>query len=411
MGKAQYLIVGANFINKGAEAMLKTIQIEILKRNNDAEIYAICHAGEKDIALKQGILPVYDTTSEGVKKVRNLAKRVVSRLGRLLGKPPIPYADISPMETIEKLRNLKLAIDVSGFAFGDKRGYQQPVETMKIMKFCKSIGARYIFMPQAWGDFKDSLVASNCKKMIKQADAWFTRDDVSRQYVANLLDLPIGKVPLLPDIAFHFPIPSLDGAAILRSHGFPQNVSRDIVCISPNMRVYERMPGTGSSNTYVRSFLEVIDYLRKNFEVVLIPNEILPDTSMGRDDQFLCKTIFNALEDKTNVYCITGYYSAEEIKSVIRECTIVIASRFHSLVFALSLGIPSLAISWSHKYRELFRLFELTNYVLEDKEVGSVQILTAFEDLYANREAVSKVILDTLPVLKDRNRHVFDLLN
>jgi colanic acid/amylovoran biosynthesis protein len=411
MSKAQYLIVGANFINKGAEAMLKTVQMEVLKRHPDAEIYAICHAEEKEIAKRQNIRPVYDTTNAFIKKVRSLLKRILSKVRTLLGKPPIPYADVSPMETIVKLSNLKLAIDVSGFAYGDKRGYQQPVETMKIMKFCKSIGAGYIFMPQAWGSFKDKLVAANCRKMINQATAWFTRDEVSQKYVAELLGKPINEVPLLPDIAFHFPIPNLDGMTILKQHGFPEVASREIVCISPNMRVYERMPGSGSANSYVRSFLEVIHELKQRFDVVLIPNEILPDPSMGRDDQFLCKTIFNALDDKTNVYCISGYYSAEEIKSVIRACSLVIASRFHSLVFALSLGIPCIAISWSHKYRELFKLFDLTNFVLEDKEVGSAQILSAFNDLYEQKEAVRKKIMDTLPVLKERNKHVFELFN
>ncbi len=410
MSKHQFLIVGANFINKGAEAMLKTVKYKILENNPDAEIYAICHPPERKIAKRQGIHPITDQTPPLQKKVGKLTSKVINKIERTFGGEAKPYADYTPMDEVAKLKNLKLAIDVSGFAYGDKRGYIQPLETQKVIDYCKTLGAKYIFMPQAWGSFEDKKVAGNCKKMILSADRYYTRDHVSRKYVAQLLAIPENDVPLLPDIAFHFPIPDTDGMAILQKHGFPTTTTREAICISPNMRVYERMPGTGIDNDYVKSFCELINHLKNRFEIVLIPNEIFPDNSMGKDDQFLCKVIFDALANKEHVTCITGYYSAEEIKAVIRECKIVVASRFHSLVFALSLGIPSLAISWSHKYRELFRLFALDEYVLEDKGVTTEQIITAFEKLYTNKEAIKQSINTTLPKLKAENAHVFELL-
>lgn len=410
MSKNQFLIVGANFINKGAEAMLKTIQLQILQRNPDAEIFAICHPQEREIAKRQGIQPITDQTPPLQKKIQTFSGKVKNKLGQMAGNAPIPYADYSPMGEVHKLKNLKMAVDVSGFAYGDKRGYIQPLETQKVIDYCKRVGAKYYFMPQAWGGFKEERVAANCKKMINSGDAYFTRDEVSRKYVADLLGQPIDKVPLLPDIAFHFPIPDIDGTEILKKHGYPSSSKREKVCLSPNMRIYERMGGTGTNNEYVKTFIDIIQNLRDRYDIVLIPNEIMPDPSAGRDDQFLCKLIFDSLTDKSNITCITGYYSAEEIKSVIRECDFVIASRFHSLVFALSLGIPSMAISWSHKYRELFRLFALDSFVLEDKGIQIGQIMETFEKLVKEREEVTGKINTTLPKLKAANAHVFELL-
>ena len=410
MSKNQFLIVGANFINKGAEAMLKTIQLQIRQRNPDAEIYAICHPQEREIAKRQGIHPITDQTPPLQKKIKTFTGKVKNKLGQMAGNAPIPYADFSPMEEIIQLKNLTMAVDVSGFAYGDKRGYLQPLETQKVIDYCKKLGAKYIFMPQAWGSFKEAQVAVNCKKMIESGDAYFTRDEVSRKFVADLLGQPVEQVPLLPDIAFHFPIPEIDGAVILKKHGYTSNSNREKVCLSPNMRIYERMDGTGTSNAYVTTFIDIIYYLRDSYDIVLIPNEIMPDPSAGRDDQFLCKLIFEALDRKEHVTCISGYYSAEEIKSVIRECDFVIASRFHSLVFALSLGIPSMAISWSHKYRELFRLFALDEFVLEDKGILIGQITNTFEKLVKERGEVTNKINTVLPQLKAANAHVFELL-
>jgi polysaccharide pyruvyl transferase WcaK-like protein len=404
--KPSFLIVGANFINKGAEAMLKTVQFKLLEKYPEANIYAICHQEEEEIAHKNGILPVFIE--------KNILTKIIGKLKSVLrklsGSSPIPYADYSPMDKIHRIPNFKMAIDISGFAYGDKRGYQQPLETVKVMEFCKQQGAKYIFMPQAWGAFKNQEVAANCKKMISIADDYFTRDDVSRKYVADLLEKEISEVPLLPDIAFHYPIPEIDGYSILDQNGYSNPKSQPLLGISPNMRIYERMQGKGADNKYVQLFVNLIHTLKQEYHIVLIPNEIRPPSDNIPDDAFLCATIYNLLNDKQNVTLIKGYRSAAEIKSVIREMEIVIASRFHSLIFALSLGIPCMAISWSHKYKELFKLFHLEKYVLEDEALDEQFVISTFREIQASLPEIKKNIETTLPQIKATNIHVFNLL-
>ncbi len=63
-----FLLVGGNFINKGAEAMLKTVQHHILDVYPDARVFVICRYAEKDIARKQGFIPVYKNMS-GIRKI------------------------------------------------------------------------------------------------------------------------------------------------------------------------------------------------------------------------------------------------------------------------------------------------------------------------------------------------------
>ena len=404
--KPSFLIVGANFINKGAEAMLKTVQFKLLEKYPDANIYAICHQEEKEIARKNGVTPVF-VDKNIVTKVESKLKSILRKIS---GSEPIPYADYSPMDKIEQIPNLKMAIDVSGFAYGDKRGYQQPIETIKIIEHCKRVGAKYIFMPQAWGGFKEQKVADNCRKMINLADGYFTRDDVSRKYVAELLQKEVSEIPLLPDIAFHYPIPELNGQNILHKCGYNNPNGLSLLGISPNMRIYERMAGKGADNQYVQLFVNLIQVLKKEYHIVLIPNEIRPPSDSTPDDAFLCSTIYSILGDQDQVTLINGYRSAAEIKSVIKEMEIVIASRFHSLIFALSLGIPCLAISWSHKYKELFRLFELEKYVLEDEVLDEQFVLSSFRDIQTNLPEIRKKIDTTLPQLKASNIHVFSLL-
>lgn len=399
-----YLIVGTNFINKGAEAMLKTVTFFIKKVDEQAEIHLICHETEKEIALNQGFFPHFiEKSSTDV-----LFDKVEGKLKKVLGMKSKPYADYTPIESIKKIKNLKMAIDASGFAYGDKRGYQQPLETLLIIDYLKTIHVPFYFMPQAWGTFKDTQVAANCKLMLEKADGFYTRDDQSRSYVASLLQKEINSIPLMPDIAFHFPIPSNDPESIYP--GILKLASeKRIIGISPNMRVLERMGKADASNSYVKILLDTIQLLQKDYHVLLIPNEIRPPKDNGKDDSFLCQLLFSISESKENLHLIQGYRTAEEIKSIIKTCSFLIASRFHSLIFALSLGIPCVAISWSHKYRELFKLFELEHLVVEDKDMEFPIIQQKIESCLSNLESLGQKINEDLATIKKRNIPVFDI--
>jgi polysaccharide pyruvyl transferase WcaK-like protein len=399
-----YLIVGTNFINKGAEAMLKTVTHFIRKADPTAEVHLICHESEKSIATAQGFFPHFvqkSSTDVFIDKVEGKVKKV-------LAITPKPYADYTPIESIKKIKNLKMAIDASGFAYGDKRGYQQPLETLLIIDYVKFIGVPYYFMPQAWGTFKDPKVAANCKLMLEKSDGFYARDDQSREFLATLLGEKVESIPLMPDIAFHFPIPQNDPESIYPGINKLKK-EKLIIGISPNMRVLERMGKADASNSYVKILLDTIQLLQKNYHVLLIPNEIRPPGDTNKDDAFLCKLLHDLSENKINLHLIEGYRSAEEIKTIIKTCDFLIASRFHSLIFALSLGIPCVAISWSHKYRELFKLFGLEHLVVEDKDMELPIIQNKVEACLSDLEALSSKINEVLIQIKKRNISVFDI--
>jgi len=78
------------------------------------------------------------------------------------------------------------------------------------------------------------------------------------------------------------------------------------------------------------------------------------------------------------------------------------------LVFALSQGIPVMALSWSHKYLELLKEFELENFVIERNELNTKRIIDLLDQLWVDKKAWSKVITSALPAVLQRVDGVFD---
>ncbi len=322
-----------------------------------------------------------------------------------MGMKPIPYADETPMTDLRrKVKQVYMGIDVSGYAYGDSRDFRQPLETIKAINFCQSRGGKYVFMPQAWGSFEMPRVAENIREMLDRSNDFFVRDTVSRDYIAKLLGKDSNSVPVYPDIAFSFPKPDPTiGEELLRKAG-RKTSGRKLMVLAPNMRVYRRSEGKGEANVYVKKLTRIVKFAieKMNMDVVLVPNEIRPVEGYHPDDRFICRILNKEINNPDRCFYISDYHSAEEIKSVIGQADLAVASRFHSLIFALSQGIPCLAISWSHKYRELFRLFDMEKFVVEDSDLGDDQLLELLEELHQNREHWMRIIDNSLPKIKEK---------
>jgi polysaccharide pyruvyl transferase WcaK-like protein len=364
MSGTNVLLVGANFINKGAEAMAKTVRQELAKAAPDLRCAIVVTADQAEAARASGFVPLFDPPPSAAER---LWRRGSSALRKRLTGEGLPFADVTPLRALgRELPSLALGIDLSG--------------------------APYRVMPQAWGPFSDARTAANTRRMLEEAAAFHARDRVSAGYLESLLGRPQGSLPVVPDIAFGLetPPPSL-GEALLGG-AFARSADRPLVAISPNMRVYEKTPGREADNAYLRALVELCRHLaeRHRAQFVLVPNEIHVREGFP-DDRGLCRLLHAALgqaglpaEDRA---LVDGYHTAEAIKSVIGLADVLVASRFHSLIFGLSQGVPSMAISWSHKYRELLALFGLEDWVVEDRDIDAALLCRRADALLEERAA------------------------
>ena len=78
----------------------------------------------------------------------------------------------------------------------------------------------------------------------------------------------------------------------------------------------------------------------------------------------------------------------------------MIGSRYHSLIAAMSSGVPSIALGWGHKYYEMFELFGMEKYVFEYHEFNEDIILKKVKELTENYVQLRKQIENRLPDIK-----------
>ncbi|MFP4481684.1 MAG: polysaccharide pyruvyl transferase family protein [Thermovirgaceae bacterium] len=322
-------IKGAEFVNRGAELMLRAI-LQRLRPEFPGACFVLAPWLGRDNKKKREELGLY-------KKIWFPSK---------WGIQPGYLGNLVP----EKLRRIRgfvvhneisVALDSSGFAYTDQMGEDKTLDMAKAAKRWGKLGTSVVLLPQAFGPFSSRKIRSAFRTIAENSEYIFPRDDVSYRYVTELAgespriiqvpDFTIGVRGVVPEI-------------------FPEGR----VAIVPNRHMIGKTSREESSR-YVPFLVSCIRTL----------------VSAGEKPFFLIHEDKGDLEiaEKINAEFDPGLYIYQEedplrLKGTIGRCKGMIGSRFHGLVSALSQGIPAFAVGWSHKYEALYRDFNFREGML-----------------------------------------------
>jgi colanic acid/amylovoran biosynthesis protein len=402
--KQSILIQGGGFTNKGAEAMLRTVQRELGKRIPGLDVYASVTRADIQKAGTAGVVPTCSAEETKLKKIFKL-------LGMILVHPHWITKIIRDPRVFMLIRgvpNLRAVLDISGFTFSDVwKKDDIGKDKRALVRYCKKEGIPSYFLPQAWGPFSLPGLACDTRAVCQNAVLVCARDKQSETYLRELLSDVTVNLKYVPDIAFAFQGAKLQvGSQLLLQSGLHPG-EKPIVGITPNWRIYQRFSGEDANNGYVLLLANVTKYFNSiGAEVVLIPHDIVTDNSR-LDDRHQCKLISQAVGEQSPVV-LTEEYSAETIKSVIGNLDLFIGSRFHSLVAALSCRVPTVAIGWSHKYSELLRLVDLERYAVGCDNLQMPALIELLEQAWNQRSGIKTHIEKIVPKLENQVQELFD---
>ena len=127
----------------------------------------------------------------------------------------------------------------------------------------------------------------------------------------------------------------------------------------------------------------------------------------GEKDEQLCYRIKENLPH--NIEVVTGI-NALEAKGLIGSAYLVVSSRFHGVASSLNSCVPCLATSWSHKYQELFKDYQLNDCVLPlDDEKQAIDKIHRMMDEDQNLK-VRENLHNIVPHIKSKTREMWELI-
>lgn len=232
-------------------------------------------------------------------------------------------------------RDIDVAIDVSGYCFGDHWGQARVDMHARIYERLKREGARVVLMSKTWGPF-ETISSESLNRMMDHVDLAFARDRRSEQAIrARLSDASNAKLHFAPDYTHGVSVEPLA----------PVGTDR-VAYLVPSRRVIDS--GTLSEQAYYRLFGDARSQMA---EAGLTPRLLIHETS--NDLSFIrdAEQMGFAPED------IVVADDAIHAKRLIAGAKLVVSSRLHGLYNALNSAVPVIVVAWSYKYVEALKQY------------------------------------------------------
>ncbi|NQT55506.1 MAG: polysaccharide pyruvyl transferase family protein [Desulfobacteraceae bacterium] len=226
----------------------------------------------------------------------------------------------------------------------------------------------YILYNQSIGPFyrqSDFLAYVN---FLKDARIVLCRESLTFD---RLADIGLKNIRQVADIAFHL---AVKPSNILSRYTNNKNG------IKIGLTVRNWLDNTGQ-NLYenaLREFIRNVLSLRDDAQFFFMPQ--VHYSAAGDDDSIVSQRIYNNLPDNLlqSVYLISEDLHPSELKYAIGQMDYFIGTRMHSNIFALSMGVKTIAIAYEPKTTGIMKGLELTQYVIPMEEVTADSIFSLF---------------------------------
>jgi len=263
------------------------------------------------------------------------------RLGPLAGLPGrIVPRRVQRIYGLVTEGDVEAIVDASGFAYGDQWGVAKTAAMARSARRWRGQGKRLILLPQSFGPFRLPGIADAVRRLIGDADLVFARDAVSLGHLDEL-GIVTNGVQLAPDIT----IAMGDEPA-----AEPLEIGTAYVVPNEKMLTHAREE---ERKAYVQFLLESVRHLRgRGVATAVLVHESAADRGLAAHLQHAAGGAIPVIHEQ----------DALLLRARIADAYLVIGSRYHALVSALSNGVPVLASGWSHKYESLLRDFGCERY-------------------------------------------------
>ena len=400
------LLIGANFKNKGAEAMALTAIREFSERFPDAHFTVASYAAREALPYGEHTLSIRERACT-FRLIRN--QKSLSTALRILAATFSPTKALRARAAqgnayLEAVASADIVIDISGFALTDKRPLHRRVVFVAEILTAKIFRKPFVVFTQAVGPFKELPTRWLAKIGLPLADLVCARGESTVEHLESLSIPRKTKVIRCADSAYLFSCTGQDASPKLISR---TSLDQPVIGIVPNTNVFERAKTIDGVNSYTALLAATIDHSIEKLgaRVVFICHEHYEGR---KDDQWLAHEAVGHAKHGKSVEVISGDHSAAELKSAIGAVDLLIASRFHSLVAANSLAVPSIALAWAHKYHELFAEAGIPELVFDGEDLVVSEFIPHLDRAWNRRNEIAHTLRGKQESLRSSARGAFD---
>ena len=292
---------------------------------------------------------------------------------------------------LREIKNSDLIIsNGGGYFYSYRKAIPGPtfIQYALHIKLALFLNKPVIMFPQSFGPFSNSISTRLLKRILQDKNVIriLVREEISQRLLVELLDDSARKkLDLCPDLAL-----------LLENKGSPEIIRWITRCPRPILALTLRdwnFPGVeGRSQKrkkreeYLNSLLEISETFLGQFggTVVIVPQVKGPGNL--ENDILISKEFWEKsrqLEGRKNILLFPPerLTSPYDIIDLFSRSDVVVATRFHSALFALVASTPVISIGYQHKSSGMLRALGLEDFLVDIEAVSCEQIMSLIKPI------------------------------
>ena len=240
-------------------------------------------------------------------------------------------------------------------------------------------GARVIIAPQTIGPISSLCAKFITKKVLSSVEVVCVREDCSYQFLTEELLLSGDKIIRGKDIAFDQNVACVPeaGRMILGELGVDHRKSI-VGCTVVDWPFPDAKDPKEARERYVIEFARLLREIHEAYDCQFVLfNQVASDLSLGKRLAQLCAPWVTVDESDR---------STMEMRNMISACDYFIGSRFHSCVFSLLAGIPTISIAYTYKSTGIMRDLDMGDLVFDISTFDACELKELLGDMFDRRE-------------------------
>ena len=376
--------------NFGNEGTLRAILWNLRRILPEAEFTCVC----TDPAAATEIHKIAASSISHPLKGSKPKNRVARSLRRvILGIPSEVY---QWCDVFWRLRNIDALIIPGTGLLTDAFGVLSwgPYNLFKWSILAKLRGCRLLFVSVGVGPLYGRLSRILVKLSLRLADFRSYRDLSSLQYLKD-----IGFVPthdrVYPDLAFSLP----KAVAALDCKKIRPRLVVGLGLMSYGSMYGDNKPSAAVYEVYMESLVSLAKWLLDhNYDIRLIIGELGdPQLEFRR---LLAERLVN--HDASRIIDFpTASVDVERLFTQLAETDLVVATRFHNVLYALLNNKPTVSISFHNKCAALMCAVGLSDYCLDVSDLNFANLLEKVTDMEKDIDTIKRLISERIEYFRE----------
>ena len=253
-----------------------------------------------------------------------------------------------------------------------------------------------VYSASTSGPFRSRLQTFLAKRILGRTTFITLREEISRRHLEKI-KLTQPQIHITADISFLLGVADRQKVdEILAENGITEkdgplvgvNISR---CPNSNRETHER---------YLKAMAKLVNYLIVGIGATVV---LLPFCFMkGYDDRLEIAQIRRLIGDKAKMKIIAGKLEPEDLQGVLGRMGLFVGTRGHSNILALSMRVPTLAVSYHHKMNGIMEALEMSEWVCSQERMSSSVLIAKVSKMWALREDIRDKLNRKMPAIEEK---------